>query len=311
MRYALQRVAYAVLVLILASMVTFLSLRVTPGDVVASIVNPATTPPEVVEQLKDQLGLNQPIWQQYVDYVSGMVTGDLGVSLVTKLPVTTVIANSAWYTVVLALAAFVVAFGIGVPVSVAAALNRGGWFDRFALAVASFFLAIPNFVLALVAVLILGLQLQWLPVSGSSSWENLVLPALVLAAEPCALTVRVGRTAVLEQLSADYTRTLWARGVRQIRIHWIHVLRNSLSPIISLGSIQIRTLLGYTLIVEVIFRWPGLGTQLVNSILDRDYPVAQALALLLAAVVIVSSAISDLVYRWADPRVRLSGSEAA
>jgi len=311
LRYALQRVAYAVLVLILASMVTFLSLRVTPGDVVASIVNPATTPPEVVEQLKDQLGLNQPIWQQYVDYVSGMVTGDLGVSLVTKLPVTTVIANSAWYTVVLALAAFVVAFGIGVPVSVAAALNRGGWFDRLALAVASFFLAIPNFVLALVAVLILGLQLQWLPVSGSSSVENLILPALVLAAEPCALTVRVGRTAVLEQLSADYTRTLWARGVRQIRIHWIHVLRNSLSPIISLGSIQIRTLLGYTLIVEVIFRWPGLGTQLVNSILDRDYPVAQALALLLAAVVIVSSAITDLVYRWADPRVRLSGSEAA
>jgi ABC-type dipeptide/oligopeptide/nickel transport system permease component len=306
-----QRIAYAVLVLILASMVTFFALRATPGDVVASIVNPATTPPEVIAQLKDQLGLNDPIWVQYLHYLSGMFTGDLGVSLVTKLPVTTVISNSAMYTVVLALSAFFVAFGLGVPIAVLAALNRGGWFDRFALAVASFFLAIPNFVLALVAVMVFALQLHWVPVSGSSSLQTLILPTLILAAEPCALTVRVGRTAVLEQLSADYTRTLWARGVRQLRIHWIHVLRNSLSPIISLGSIQVRTLLGYTLIVEVIFRWPGLGTQLVNSILRRDYPVAEALALLLAAVVIISSAVTDLVYRWADPRVRLSGSEAA
>jgi len=307
LRFALQRLAYAVLVLFLASVVTFFSMRVTPGDVTASIVNVATTPPEVVEKLKEQLGLNLPIWQQYWNYLTGMVTGHLGVSLVTKLPVTTLIANSASYTVILAISAFFVAFGLGVPIGVIAALNRGGWFDRVALAVASFFLAIPNFVLALVAVLVLGLQLRWLPVSGSTSWKNLILPALILAAEPCALTVRVGRTAVLEQLSADYIRTLWARGIRQVRIHWIHVLRNSLSPIISLGSIQVRTLLGYTLIIEVIFRWPGLGTQLVNSILHRDYPVAQALALLLAAVVIISSALTDLVYRWAD----LSGSEAA
>lgn len=311
MRYVIRRVAYAVVVLLLASFVTFFSLRVTPGDVVASIVNPATTPPEVVAQLKSDLGLDLPLWQQYLNYVTGMFTGDLGVSLVTKLPVTTVIANSAWYTVVLALSAFVVAFGVGIPVGVVSALSQGRWFDKLSLAIASSFLAIPNFVLALLAVLIFGLQLHWLPVSGASSFRNLILPTLVLAAEPCALTVRVTRTAVLEQLSADYTRTLAARGVRGRRINWVHVLRNSLSPIISLGSVQVRTLLGYALIVEVIFRWPGLGTQLVNSILHRDYPVAQALALLLAAVVIITSAIADVVYRWADPRVRLTGSEAA
>jgi ABC-type dipeptide/oligopeptide/nickel transport system permease component len=310
-RYAIRRVAYAVIVLLLASVVTFFSLRVTPGDVVASIVNPATTPPEVVAQLKADLGLDLPLWHQYLNYLTGMFTGDLGVSLVTKLPVTTVIANSAWYTVVLALSAFVVAFGVGIPVGMMAALHQGRWFDRLSLACASFFLAIPNFVLALLAVLIFGLKLQWLPVSGASSFSNLIMPSLVLAAEPCALMVRVARTAVLEQLGADYTRTLLARGVRRRRIDWVHVLRNSLSPIVSLGSIQVRTLLGYALIVEVIFRWPGLGTQLVNSILHRDYPVAQALALLLAAVVIITSAIADLVYRWADPRVRLTGSEAA
>jgi len=292
-------------------MVTFFSMRVTPGDVTGSIVNIATTPPEVIAKLRDQLGLNLPLWQQYWNYLTGMFNGRLGISLVTKLPVASLISKAAPYTLVLAASAFTVAFGFGIPIGVIAALNRGKWFDRLVLSVASFFLAIPNFVLALMAVLVFALQLRWLPVSGASSFRNLILPTLVLAAEPCALTVRVGRTAMLEQASADYTRTLWARGVRRRRINWVHVLRNALSPIISLGSIQVRTLLGYTLIVEVIFRWPGLGTDLVDSILHRDYPVAQALAILLAGVVIVSSALTDLVYRWADPRVRLTGSEAA
>ena len=153
----MQRFDYVCLVMVLASMVTFMSLRATTGDVVASIVNPATTPPEVVEQVKERLGLNLPLWQQYWNYLTGMFGGDLGVSLVSKLPVTTLIANSAAYTVILALAAFVVAFGLGVPIGVIAALNKGGWFDRVSLALASFFLAIPNFVLALVAVLVFGL----------------------------------------------------------------------------------------------------------------------------------------------------------
>ena len=182
--------------------------------------------------------------------------------------------------------------------------------DRIIRVFISIFQAVPNFVLALLAVLVFGVRLDWLPVSGADGPLHLVLPTLVLAAEPGALTARVSRTAVLEQLSSDFTRTLRARGVAIWRIQWVHVLRNSLSPVISLGGVQVRSLLGYTLIVEVIFRWPGLGSELVGSVLNRDYPVAQSLTLLLAAVVVVSSVAADLLHRWADPRVRLAGSEA-
>ncbi len=148
----------------------------------------------------------------------------------------------------------------------------------------------------------MGVHLRWLPVGGAGSFTDLILPAVVLAAEPWSLTVRVTRTSFLEQMSADFTRTLRARGVSERRITWRHVLRNSLGSIISLGTIQVRNLLGYTVLVEVIFRWPGLGTQLVNAVLDRDYAVAEVLSLLLAAAVVLASALGDVVLRLVDPR---------
>jgi len=308
-RYALGRVSYAVFILLLASVVTFLALRATPGNISNSLINPATTPPEVIAELRSDLGFDDSLPKQYWDHASGVLTGDLGFSLSNRTPVSDLIKDAGLYTLALAAAAFLIAFGLGVPFGMLSAINAGGWFDRVLRLACSVAQSIPNFVLALVAVLIFGVKLGWLPVSGANSWKSLVLPAVVLAAEPGALTTRVTRTAVLEELGADYTRTLRSRGLTKRRINWIHVLRNSLSPIISLGAVQIRTLLGYTLVVEVIFRWPGLGTKLVDAVLDRDYPVAEVLALLLAAVVVGSNTLSDLLYRWADPRVRLSKSD--
>lgn len=306
MRYVVQRIGYALLIIFLASLVSFAALRVAPGNAVTSMLNPTTTPPEVIAEYVEKLGLNQPIWDQYLKYVGGLLTGDFGISLVDRQPVLQIVLNGAMYTIILAFAAFIVAFGIGVPFGALAALHRGSAFDKIVRGISSFFNSVPNFVLALVLILVFSVQLRWLPVSGTGSWTNLVLPTLVLAADPCALTMRVTRTAVIEQSEADFTRTLRARGVARPRIDWIHVLRNSLNSVISLGAVQIRTLLGYTLIVEVIFRWPGLGSQLVQSILKRDYPVASALALLLAVVVVIASALGDLVLRWVDPRIRVS-----
>lgn len=305
----MRRVGYAFGVLIIVSMVTFLALRTTPGNVVSSLINPATTSQEAVDQIEEELGLNDPIWIQYWDYMSDLSTGDLGFSIVRGSPVAEVVSGAVGYTLLLAGSAFLVAFGLGVPIGMISALNAGNPLDRAIRVVISTFQAVPNFVLALLAVLVFGVQLGWLPVSGAEGFRHLILPTLILAAEPGALTARVTRTAALEQLSSDYTRTLRARGVARWRIQWVHVLRNSLSPIISLGGIQVRSLLGYTLIVEVIFRWPGLGSELVGSVLNRDYPVAQSLTLLLATVVVVASTLSDLALRWADPRVRLTGSE--
>jgi len=304
--YVLKRIGYAVLIMFLASLVTFAALRIAPGSAVTAILDPARTPPDVIERYKEELGLNLPIWQQYLHYMSGVLRGDFGTSLFDRRPVIDLIAEAAMYTVVLALAAFVLAFGLGVPAGVLSALHRGSWFDRIVRWFTSALMSIPNFVLALLLVAILGVKWKLLPVSGASAPINLVLPAIVLAADPWSLTTRVTRTAVVEQLGADFTRTLRARGVSRQSIHWRHVLRNALSPVVSLGSVQIRTLLGYTLIVEVIFRWPGLGSQLVQAILKRDYPVASALALLLALVVVIASTVGDLLLRAVDPRIRSS-----
>ena len=306
MAYVLKRIGYAVLIMFLASLVTFAALRIAPGSAVTSILDPARTPPDVIERYKEELGLNLPIWQQYLHYMSGVLRGDFGTSLFDRRPVIDLIADAALYTVVLAMAAFVLAFGLGVPAGVLSALHRGSWFDRIVRWLTSALMSIPNFVLALLLVAILGVKWKLLPVSGASAPINLVLPAIVLAADPWALTTRVTRTAVVEQLGADFTRTLRARGVPRRSIHWRHVLRNAMSPVVSLGSVQIRTLLGYTLIVEVIFRWPGLGSQLVQAILKRDYPVASALALLLALVVVIASTVGDLLLRAVDPRIRSS-----
>lgn len=302
--YVVKRIGYAALVMFLASVVTFAALRIAPGSAITGILDPAKTPPEVIERYREELGLNLPMFQQYINYISGLLTGDFGTSLFDRKPVVDLIAAAAGYTVVLALAAFVIAFGLGVPAGMLSALHSGGWFDKAMRLASSFFMAIPNFVLALLLVLVIGVQWRLLPVSGAAGPLSLLLPALVLAAEPWALTTRVTRTAVAGQLGSDFSRTLRARGVSQARIHWRHVLRNALSPVVSLGAVQVRTLLGYTLIVEVIFRWPGMGSQLVQSILRRDYPVASALALLLALVVVLASTVGDLVLRWVDPRVR-------
>jgi ABC-type dipeptide/oligopeptide/nickel transport system permease component len=151
---------------------------------------------------------------------------------------------------------------------------------------------------------LLSLKLDWLPVSGTGGIEHLILPAVVLAVEPLAVTIRMMRSSMLEQLGQDYVRTLQAKGLARRRIVWQHVLRNSLGPIVSLSAVQFRTLLGYTLIVEIIFRWPGLGWELVNSVLTRDFPVAQNLALLLTLAVILLSFLADVGLALADPRVR-------
>jgi peptide/nickel transport system permease protein len=309
MLYALRRVAYAAVVMLLVSVVTFLALRVAPGDVTTFLYNPVTTPPEVLQAAAHRLGLDQPLVVQYWHYLSDLLTGDFGVSYTSREPVTTIVANAFGYTLILAAAAFLVAYGLGIPAGVLAALHKDTWVDRVINSVAGVTLAIPEFVLALLLVILFGVTLDWLPVSGAGSWECLIMPAIALGAAPGGLCARVTRTAILEQRSSDFVRTLHARGLSERRINWRHVLRNSMSSVISLGSVEVRNLLGYAMIIEVIFRWPGIGNRLVISILQRDYAVAQILAVLLALVVVIASFTGDLLLAWNDPRIRKAGPE--
>src|SRR5579875_143377 len=307
MRFALTRLGYAVIVIFLVSVVTFLALHASPGSVISSVLNVSTTPHSVIVAYERSHGLLDPLPVQYWRFVSGVASGNFGTSLVSNLPVMRIVSNSIGYTALLAGSAFLLIFGLGIPLGVLAAIAEGSALDRAVRTVASVVLAVPNFVLAMVAILVLAVHLRVLPAGGTGSFSDLILPTLVLAAEPWSLTVRVMRTSFLEHMSADFTRTLRARGIPEWRIQWRHVLRNSIGPVISLGILQVRNLLAYTLLVEVIFDWPGHGQQLVNSVLQRDYNVTEVLTLLLAAVIVLASALGDILLSLVDPRVRVSG----
>jgi peptide/nickel transport system permease protein len=298
-----RRFVYTLVVMLIASAVVFLALRITPGDPSNFTNSPVQTPARKAE-IRHQLGLDRPLLDQYGDFMRGVVTWDFGPTLITKQPISEVVATAAPNTILLAGSALLITLLVGIPLGVLAALRRNGLIDHGIGAFAALGLGIPNFVLALVLIKIFAVDLGWLPVSGSGGLQYLVLPAVVLAVEPLVVTIRMMRSSILEQLGEDYVRTLRAKGLARKRVVWVHVLRNALGPIISLTTVQMRSLLGYTLIVEVIFRWPGLGEALVNSVLTRDYPLAQALALLLTLAVILLTFLGDVGLVLADPRVR-------
>lgn len=298
------RLAYSALVLLLVAIVAFVGLRLAPGDVTTQLLDPSRATPQELAFLRHQLGLDQPIHIQFLQYLAGLLQGDLGLSLITRETVVSIVANAGIYSISLAVTAFVLIFALAIPLGLTAAIWRGSAIDAAVRGISGVMMATPNFVLAVVLINLLAVQAGWLPVAGSGSWKHLVLPALVLAAEPLGFATRLVRTSYLEQAGAQYGDAMRMRGLSESVIRWRHIMRNALLPVISLGAVQVRTLVGYTLIVETIFRWPGLGKRLVDSVLTRDYQVAQGLTILLAAVVVVATLVSSFLYRAADPRVR-------
>jgi peptide/nickel transport system permease protein len=240
----------------------------------------------------------------YLTFLRDLLVGNLGSSASTGVPVVTTIARGAPFTLVLGLAAFVLTYATAVPLGILAAWKQNTAWDRAGLSLAVLGMGIPNFFLAILLIQVFGIWLHWLPVAGSGNASNLVLPAVVLAFESIAINLRVVRSTMLEELGREYVRTLYANGLSEARILWVHALRNALPVILPLAAIVARNVLGYTLIVEVIFRWPGLGHELVESVLRGDYGEARVLSLLLVLVVIVLNLFADIGHQLADPRVR-------
>jgi peptide/nickel transport system permease protein len=297
------RTAYALILLVAASFVVFYGMRLAPGDV-ADVLSSHPTGQLTVERVREDLGLNEPLLVQYTTYMGELLRGELGVSLINGQPISDILSNSIGYTIRLAAVAALLSIGLAIPLGVLAAWKRNSLFDQSTLMIAVIGMGIPNFFLAVLLIQLFSVRLQWLPVAGYETPKHIIMPAIVLAAEALAINLRVVRSSVLEELGKDYVRTLKAKGLTNNRILWVHVLRNALPPVIALAAIMMRTLIGYTLIVETIFRWPGLGYQLVNAVLKRDYTVAQTLAILLTAVVILFNTMADLLQQWADPRTR-------
>jgi ABC-type dipeptide/oligopeptide/nickel transport system permease component len=303
LKFIVQRAIYSLILLGIASIFVFYGLRVTPGSVVDKLTtdyNRSTLGPV----LTARFNLDKPISVQYVLFMTSILRGDPGTSLVTGKPIVDMIRESGVQTLILAAAGTLLTYAIAIPLGVLAAARRNSIFDQGSMLLSVLGMGVPNFFLALILIQIFAVQLHWLPAAGNQTFNNLILPAVVLSAEAIALNVRLMRSSLLEELNREYIRTLRAKGVRERRILWVHAFRNALPPVIALAGVLLRTLIGYTLIVEVIFRWPGLGSKLVNAVITRDYPVAQVLALLLTAAVLFFNFLADIGQQWADPRVR-------
>ena len=308
-RFIVRRSLYAVVLLFIASVIIFYGLRLAPGNPGDVLLNPLNRI-GLIEGLRHKLYLDRPLWEQYWIFIQNLFEGHPGVSLFSGVPIPTIISLAGLNTIKLGAAAAFLTYATAIPLGVLSAWKRNTRWDQSTMFLAVLGMGIPNFFLAILLIQVFGIWLKVLPVAGSDDVTTIVLPAVVLAAEAMAINLRLVRSTMLEELSRDYIRSLYAKGLPEWRILWVHALRNSLPPVIALAGIMLRTLLGYTLIVETIFRWPGLGFTLVDSIIKRDYSVAQVLALLLTAVVILFNLLADIGTQVADPRSAESAKAA-
>ena len=305
LRHLLQRFLLTLPSLWLVLTLVFLMIHIVPGDPVEQMLGEGAAPGQIAE-LRHSLGLDQPIGKQYARYLFQLAHGDLGKSLKFGAPVRAVIFERYPATLQLSLLALLVCAAISIPAGVLAAHRRGKTSDRAVGLFTLFGLAFPNFALGPVLILIFSIELGLLPVSGRGSALNYILPAATLGAALAAILTRMVRGAMLEELSADYVRTARAKGLSTTAVLFRHAFRNALIPIITILGLQFGTLLAGTIVTETIFSWPGIGRLTVQAISSRDYPLLQGCILVIAVSYALVNLMTDVLYSFIDPRVRLS-----
>ncbi len=282
-----------------------LMIHVVPGDPVDSILGPYATSEQRVE-MRAKLDLDKPIVQQIFDYLRGITTGDLGSSIIYQKPVANLIAERVRPTLELAAAAVLVAILVSIPLGILAAVYANRAIDFFAMGVAMVGIAIPNFWLGPLLILLFSVELGWLPVSERTNLSSYILPSVSLGLALAAALSRMTRTSVLDCLREDYVRTARAKGNSEFRVVCKHVLRNASLPLITIIGLQFGVLLTGAIITERVFDWPGLGTLILEGIYNRDYPIVQGCVLVFSATYLLVNLVTDLLYAAADPRIRLS-----
>ena len=309
--FGLRRLAQAGLLLLLASVVVFLLLRLIPGDPATTIAGPNARA-EQLAVVREDFGLERPLPVQYAIWLGNVCRGDLGTSFVSRQPVRELIWDRLPATAVLAAAAIVLAIATAFPVGVVTAVQQRSWLATVFAGYTALVMAIPTFWLGLLLLLLFGLRLDWLPMSGYVSpfdgpWQaatHLLLPAVTLAAALSAVLARMLATALQEVLFNDYVRTARAKGLAEGPILRRHVLKNALIPVVTVLGIQLGQLLGGAVITEAIFQWPGLGQLILQAINNRDYAVVQGTMLFLVSVFVLVNLLVDLSYGLLDPRIR-------
>jgi peptide/nickel transport system permease protein len=302
--YLVSRLITAVWVVAGLTSLVFFLIHWVPGDPVEVMLGESTAAADRTA-LRHALGLDQPLLQQWGAFLSGVVQLDLGSSLYERQPVLELLRERYPATLELAALAFLIALVIAVPMGVLAAARRGTVWDAGAMGFSLLGVSIPNFWLGPLLVMLFSVTLGWFPVSGRSGPDSLVLPAVTLGTALAAILSRMVRSSLLEVLGEDYIRTARAKGLSPFRVLVRHALRNAWLPVLTVLGMQLGALLGGAVVTETVFNWPGIGSLLVESIQRRDYPVVQGCVLTISLCYVLINLVTDLLYAWVDPRVRL------
>jgi ABC-type dipeptide/oligopeptide/nickel transport systems, permease components len=304
--YIMRRLAAMVPILIVVSIIVFMFLHFIPGDPARIVAGPEASQ-EDVENTRSLLGLDRPLPEQFVTFMSGLVRGDFGKSYRTQQPVASMLEDRIGPTLKLSFASMVFAIAAGMFLGVLAATKRGKWQDQLTMFSAVTGISMPAFWLGLMLIEVFSVQLGWLPSGGDNSLESYILPAIALGSSVAAIIARFTRSSLLETLSEDYVRTARAKGARNWRVVWLHALRNALLPVVTMTGLQFGFLLGGSVVIEAVFSWPGMGGLLVDAVNMRDYPVIQAEMLLFAAQFMIINLLVDVLYAKLNPQIRLEG----
>jgi peptide/nickel transport system permease protein len=311
LQYTVRRLVLMLPVLLVVTLMVFSLMLLLPGDPAMALLG-ENLDPEAYTTVRKALGLDQPVPVQYVRWLSKTFQGDLGRSLHTREPVLTIIGTHLPRTLYLTLAAMLVSLIIAIPAGVIAALRRNSFVDTVATVLAMVGVAVPNFWLGVMCILFFSVTLGWLPVSGyvgplEDPWlslQHMVLPAITLGTAIAAEVTRMTRSSLLEVLDRDYILTARAKGLGERSVILAHALKNALIPVVTIVGLQMGRLFGGAVVTESIFAVPGLGTLLVSGIFSRDFPIVQAVVLVMALAVLSCNLIVDLLYTWLDPRIR-------
>lgn len=332
LKYFLSRLATFVPTFLGVTVISFAFIRVLPGDPIIVMAGERGVSEERYQELVERFGFDQPLWRQFLDYLWGVLHGDLGTSFVTNRPVWDQFFTLFPATLELSICAIIFAMVVGIPAGVIAAVYRGKFFDRALMSTALVGYSMPIFWWALLLIIVFSGNLGWTPVSGRmdlvyffddvtgfmlidsllsgqdgafmSAVSHLILPSIVLGTIPLAVIARQTRSAMLEVLSEDYIRTAKAKGLKPSRVNGLHALRNAMIPVITVIGLSVGTLLAGAILTETIFSWPGIGKWMVDSIFRRDYPVVQGGLLLIALMVMIVNLIVDLLYGLINPKIR-------
>jgi len=333
LNYVLKRLLNLIPTIIGVTIISFLLIRLVPGDPVMLLLGERGADPKVYNEMKRSLGLDKPLTSQYMSFITNAIKGDLGTSIISKRRVSEEFIGRFGATLELGLAAMVFAILIGIPIGVIAALKRNSIIDYFLMGTSLIGYSMPIFWWGIILILIFSVNLGWTPVSGRvsvmyevdritgfllidslfsedgieafiSAAKSIILPAIAMGTIPLAVTARMTRSSMLEVLGQDYIRTAKAKGTPVLKIIFIHALRNALIPIITVLGLMFGSIITGAILTETIFSWPGIGKWIVASINARDYPVIQGGILIIATMVITINFIVDIIYAWANPRMR-------